>query len=191
MAQIQPDAFDLVVIGTGLEESLLAAYAATLQPYAARERCHIERFRNLQEFSACRAAAKCGKTVLQLDQAGHYGSAWSSLTLEQFLSWAKQQASSNSSAQSTQTCKQDFAADTAEEARTQSLLHVDVPNDQALMYSNLELYQQPVDLGLSREFSLDLAGKAGDPLLLLAQALHYPLSAEPDSSHSVGGILCV
>ena len=34
----------------------------------------------------CRAAAKAGKSVLQLDPAGHYGGAWAALTLHEFLS---------------------------------------------------------------------------------------------------------
>ena len=38
MAQIQPEAFDLVVIGTGLEESLIAAYAFSPQLHAPMRR---------------------------------------------------------------------------------------------------------------------------------------------------------
>ena len=135
--------------------------------------------------------------MLQLDQAGHYGSAWGSLTLEQFLSWAKQQAEATSSAESTQSpCRQEFVAHTAEATKIQSLLQVGIPDDQAMMYSNFELYQQPVDLGSSREFSLDLAGKAGDPICfwlihLRSQEQGLVLLAESDSSQSVGVILCI
>ncbi|GAB4822847.1 hypothetical protein N2152v2_009893 [Parachlorella kessleri] len=53
---IEPSEFDLVVLGTELVESLVAA-----------------------------AAAKAGKSVLQLDAAGTYGGNWTSLSLQDFL----------------------------------------------------------------------------------------------------------
>lgn len=55
-APIEPSAFDLVVIGTGLTESLVAA-----------------------------AAAKAGRSVLQIDPADHYGGAWASHHLDELL----------------------------------------------------------------------------------------------------------
>ena len=42
----------------------------------------------------------------------------------------------------------------------QDLLHISVLPGQESVYSNLQLCQQSVDLGSSRDFSLDLAGKA-------------------------------
>ncbi|KAL4446312.1 hypothetical protein ABPG77_003119 [Micractinium sp. CCAP 211/92] len=51
---IEPSDFDLVVIGTGLTESIVAA-----------------------------AAAKAGHSVLQLDPSDHYGGAWASLPLDE------------------------------------------------------------------------------------------------------------
>jgi len=105
----------------------------------------------------CRAAAKSGKTVLHLDQAENYGSAWSSLTLDQFLAWTERQAGCESlSPAEQQAAPQDTAASNA-----QDLVHVPVPHQQAALYSNVQLHRQHVELGSSREFSLDLAGKAG------------------------------
>ncbi|KAK9820564.1 hypothetical protein WJX72_011702 [[Myrmecia] bisecta] len=73
MGEIQPTEFDLIVVGTGFQEALIAG-----------------------------CAAKAGKTVLHLDQADYYGSHWASLSLDQFLQWAAQ-ASSNSREQATVT----------------------------------------------------------------------------------------
>ncbi|KAK9909013.1 hypothetical protein WJX75_006040 [Coccomyxa subellipsoidea] len=62
--EITPDEYDLIVIGTGLQESLIAS-----------------------------AAAKQGKTVLHLDPANYYGSLWTSFQLDQFLDWCKSHGS--------------------------------------------------------------------------------------------------
>ena len=112
--------------------------------------------------SAHRGAAKCGKTVLHLDQAGHYGSAWSSLTLDDFLSWARQKAECTAHGEDNQSpSKQAAAADVSEAVEAQDLLHINVGHGQSSVYSNFQLSQQSIDLGSSRGFSLDLAGKAG------------------------------
>ncbi|BDA41276.1 Rab proteins geranylgeranyltransferase component A 2 [Coccomyxa sp. Obi] len=58
--EISPAEFDLIVIGTGLQESLIAA-----------------------------AAAKREKSVLHLDPAGYYGSHWTSFQLDQYLDWTR------------------------------------------------------------------------------------------------------
>ncbi|GAQ88243.1 rab GDP dissociation inhibito [Klebsormidium nitens] len=59
-ADIDPSSFDLVVVGTGLPESIIAG-----------------------------AAAQAGKTVLHLDPADNYGSHWATLQLDTFVEWAK------------------------------------------------------------------------------------------------------
>ncbi|KAL0034245.1 hypothetical protein WJX77_005229 [Trebouxia sp. C0004] len=131
MTSIQPESFDLVVIGTGLEESLIAA-----------------------------SASRSGKTVLHLDQADSYGSAWSSLNMDQFLVWEDQTSSSTAMPPvRQQTGLQESASTTAADAAGADLLRVPVTHEQAQIYSNTQLHQQPVELGSSREFSLDLAGK--------------------------------
>lgn len=59
-AEIEPSNFDLVVVGTGLPETILAG-----------------------------AAAQAGKSVLHLDPAESYGSQWATLQLDSFVDWAK------------------------------------------------------------------------------------------------------
>lgn len=108
---------------------------------------------------AHRGAAKSGKTVLHLDQAGQYGSAWSSLTLDDFLTWARQQEELTG-LENTQLPDKEG---TAEAIDAQDFLHIKFGLAEESLYSNIRLYQQPIDLGSSRHFSLDLAGKAGCP----------------------------
>jgi len=57
---IEPTEFDLIALGTGLPESILAG-----------------------------AAAKAGKSVLHLDGAEQYGSHWAGLSLDAFLKWVE------------------------------------------------------------------------------------------------------
>lgn len=110
----------------------------------------------------CRSAARSGKTVLHLDQADSYGSAWSSLNMDQFLVWANQTSSFTAmSPVRQQTGLQESATTIAADAAGADLLQVPMTHEQAQTYSNTQLHQQPVGLGSSREFSLDLAGKAG------------------------------
>ena len=117
---------------------------------------------------AHRGAARCGKTVLHLDQAGHYGSAWSSLTLDEFLIWSRQQTEDAALDESSLSPRnQDSAAETSEQVEVTNMLRVDVGPGRRSVYSNLQLYQQSIDLGSSRSFSLDLAGKAWCSLLAL------------------------
>lgn len=59
-ADIDPTSFDLVVVGTGLPESIIAG-----------------------------AAAQAGKSVLHLDPADNYGAHWTTLQLDTFVEWAK------------------------------------------------------------------------------------------------------
>jgi len=58
-----PDAFDVIVVGTGLEESMVAA-----------------------------AASRVGHTVLHLDPNNYYGRDWAAFTLEGIQSWMDQQS---------------------------------------------------------------------------------------------------
>jgi len=110
----------------------------------------------------CRSAARSGKTVLHLDQADSYGSAWSSLNMDQFLVWADRTSSSTAMPPlRQQTGLQESASTTAADAVDADFLQVPMTHEQAQTYSNTQLHQQPVGLGSSREFSLDLAGKAG------------------------------
>lgn len=57
-----PEQFDLIVVGTGLPETVLAA-----------------------------AASRAGKSVLQIDRNGYYGDEWASLSLEMVDEWAAKQ----------------------------------------------------------------------------------------------------
>lgn len=58
-----------------------------------------------------------------------------------------------------QTGLQESANTTAADAAGADLLQVPMTHEQAQTYSNTQLHQQPVGMGASREFSLDLAGK--------------------------------
>ena len=109
----------------------------------------------------CRAAAKSGKTVLHIDQAASYGSAWSSLTLDQFLGWAHQVSDFMAMpSAAAQAGAQGSGNSAAADACASEFLHVPVNHAQDQTYSNMQLHQRPVELGPSREFSLDLASKA-------------------------------
>lgn len=64
MGDSLPDTFDLVVVGTGLVESMVAA-----------------------------AAARLGHTVLHIDTAGYYGGQWAAFTWDGLQTWLKSQRS--------------------------------------------------------------------------------------------------
>lgn len=82
--------------------------------------------------------------------------------MDQFLGWADQTSSTTAmSPVLQQTGLQESATTTAADAAGADLLQVPMTHEQAQTYSNTQLHQQPVGLGSSREFSLDLAGKAG------------------------------
>ena len=108
-------------------------------------------------YLTCRTAAKSGKSVLHLDQAKSYGAAWSSLTLEEFLAWAQHPwALPGESSEVVNAAARHNA-----EQKLHGALHVPAQDGQSQLYSNVELYQQQGDLGPSREYSIDLASKAG------------------------------
>lgn len=88
--------------------------------------------------------------------------------MDQFLVWADQTSSSTATPPVQEpTGLQESANITAADAAGADLLRVPVTHEQAQTYSNTQLHQQPVALGSSREFSLDLAGKAGTCCLQL------------------------
>ena len=60
-----PESFDVIVVGTGLVESVLAA-----------------------------AAARQGHSVLHLDTAKYYGADWAAFTWEGLQAWVREAASS-------------------------------------------------------------------------------------------------
>jgi len=62
MGEALPEKFDLVVVGTGLVESMVAA-----------------------------AAARLGHTVLHLDTASYYGGQWASFTWDGLQAWIREQ----------------------------------------------------------------------------------------------------
>lgn len=74
-----PDQFDVLVLGTGLTESIVAA-----------------------------AASRSGKTVLHLDPNDYYGSEWTSLTYRQVESWVKSESASSTSLFSNIECIPQF-----------------------------------------------------------------------------------
>ena len=68
MGDSLPEKFDLVVVGTGLVESMVAA-----------------------------AAARLGHSVLHLDTASYYGGQWASFTWDGLQTWVKEQAGEGNS----------------------------------------------------------------------------------------------
>ena len=75
MGDSLPEKFDLVVVGTGLVESMVAA-----------------------------AAARLGHSVLHLDTASYYGGQWASFTWDGLQTWVKEQAcEGNSNVKDVQT----------------------------------------------------------------------------------------
>ncbi|CAL8462001.1 g1532 [Coccomyxa elongata] len=124
---ISPAEFDLIVIGTGLQESLIAA-----------------------------AASKREKSVLHLDPAGYYGSQWTSFQLDQFLDWSKSHGCDTSEAsdngigsQQTSTLK-----NTAEE---ESFLEVPISNDPGTYTNVEVQRAEGAELGPSKEYNIDVA----------------------------------
>ncbi len=88
--------------------------------------------------------------------------------MDQFLVWADQTSSSTAMPPvRQQTGLQESASTTAADAVDADFLQVPMIHEQAQTYSNTQLHRQPVGLGSSREFSLDLAGKAGTCRLLV------------------------
>lgn len=72
-----PTHFNVVVLGTGLTESILAAYAPTSRSN-----------RVLSSQSPLSALSKSGYSVLQLDSNAYYGSSWASLSLTELTAWS-------------------------------------------------------------------------------------------------------
>lgn len=103
----------------------------------------------------CSAAAKAGRAVLHLDPSSHYGSAWSTFTMEQFLDWAQRE--SQPTQQQTTSEPHSFpqcAHDTTSNSQTSP------HSGTAGLYSNFQIHQQQADLGSSRQYNIDLAAKA-------------------------------
>ena len=118
----------------------------------------------LTKYWTCRTAAKSGKSVLHIDQAKNYGAAWSSLTLDEILAWSQQHSTSSGTSADLPPAALQPTAD----QQLQHALHISAQDGQSQLYSNVELYQQHENLGPSREYSIDLAGKAGTAAALIA-----------------------
>lgn len=72
--------FDVIVLGTSLRESILAAYGSpTLQARSLYSNSCI-----------CSAIAKSGRSVLHVDENAYYGGSQATLNLKELVSWAKQ-----------------------------------------------------------------------------------------------------
>ncbi|KAL2635611.1 hypothetical protein R1flu_007090 [Riccia fluitans] len=164
---IEPNSFDLIVLGTGFPESILAA-----------------------------AAANAGCSVLHLDHQDFYGAHWTSLTLPQFRTWAaaggsfdpppaspKEQdsgvsitssgsvlesagdlkSSDKSSAdsfvdQSNGKVNEEISNPSAQDPREIGLETIEVKYDNDL-YSDVQLREvEGADLGALRFYNLDLSG---------------------------------
>ncbi|KAL3683728.1 hypothetical protein R1sor_001750 [Riccia sorocarpa] len=154
---IEPNSVDLIVLGTGFPESILAA-----------------------------AAANAGRSVLHLDHHDFYGAHWTSLTLPQFRTWAasggrfdlpplnpkEQDTDAAGDSQSSDKASPDSSVNQADgkddkEAHNSSVqdpkevggleaLEVEYEND---LYSDVQLKEvEGVDLGAARFYNLDLSG---------------------------------
>jgi len=69
--------YDVVVLGTGVIETLLARFVCVYSPYL------LEFFFNLS------ALSYAGKKVLHLDREPRYGGDWSSLNFKDFHDWVQ------------------------------------------------------------------------------------------------------
>eukprot|EP01018_Ginkgo_biloba_P039076 Gb_39257 [translate_table: standard] len=151
---IEPSSFDVIVIGTGLQESILAAAAAT-----------------------------AGHTVLHLDPCPFYGFHWTSLSLDEFTLWATSGGRlpipnpTNSSIANEINGTGTAAFVKGPEGEDLEL----EPLTDRTLYSDFEICNTSSDsLGPSRAFNLDIAGPrlafCGGPLvdlLLKAGASNY------------------
>ena len=77
----EPTHFNVLVAGTGLQESILAA-SVRLSPLP------LSRLTQLTLFTSTSALAKAGYSVLQLDSAPYYGTEHASLSLSELHDWA-------------------------------------------------------------------------------------------------------
>lgn len=75
-----PDQFDVLVVGTGLTESIVAA-----------------------------ASSRAGKAVLHLDSQSYYGSEWTSLNFRQVDTWIKTETDNSKSLFSNIDCMELFS----------------------------------------------------------------------------------
>eukprot|EP00898_Chlorokybus_atmophyticus_P002211 jgi/Chlat1/2991/Chrsp2S04714 len=166
-ALIEPERFDVIVLGTGLSESMLAG-----------------------------AAAKAGKSVLHLDHAESYGSAWGAMPLEAFQHWVSEggkgvapsgarapllaalsaTGEGHENGNPSQSLDEAMATAAAVDVAGLAAVPVGVGED---IYTNFEVWQPPVqpststsplpmngasqphahpNLGPSRAYSIDLAG---------------------------------
>ncbi|PRW45613.1 rab s geranylgeranyltransferase component A 2 [Chlorella sorokiniana] len=158
-ALIEPSEFDLVVIGTGLPESIVAA-----------------------------AAAKAGRSVLQLDPCAHYGGAWASLRLNE-LETLLQPAGDTAAAAAAEANGSGLVADGAASSSGSSDAGADAAERQAEAaaaaaaagIAGAEVWRRPgAELGAVQQYSLDLAPKvmygAGPTIhLLLGSGAHHYL----------------
>lgn len=77
-----PEHWDIAILGTGLSESILAAYVLLFQTLT-----------NLTPLGFNhRALAKAGKKVLHLDENDYYGGDSASLTLLELITWADERS---------------------------------------------------------------------------------------------------
>uniref|UniRef100_A0A061R5K8 Rab proteins geranylgeranyltransferase component a 1-like n=1 Tax=Tetraselmis sp. GSL018 TaxID=582737 RepID=A0A061R5K8_9CHLO len=124
--EIEPKEFDLIVLGTGLQESIIAG-----------------------------AAARAGKSVLQLDANEFYGSDWASYNLEGFLKWAECQHEKTSEVHGTAT-----ATCSARDRQQGELQSRSDGNSHITLHTHVELFCWDTSVAsASREYSVDLAPK--------------------------------
>jgi len=93
MGESLPEKFDLVVVGTGLVESMVAA-----------------------------AAARLGHTVLHLDTASYYGGQWASFTWDGLQAWIREQKGEAGGVSGKEETKSEWGREVEEEKEKLELL---------------------------------------------------------------------
>eukprot|EP00951_Prasinocladus_malaysianus_P000931 scaffold6452_cov30-Prasinocladus_malaysianus.AAC.2 len=136
----------------------------------------------------CRAAAKAGKSVLQLDSEDQYGSHWASLNLEGFLRWSDAENERATAEQPTPPDSQgnaDTGMPAAEERKSGSLQARD-----CAMYKDIELLCGDLSvMDRAREYSVDLAPKVHTACMAFRTALRAPCeSLQISVTHSIKSI---
>ncbi|XP_037677952.1 rab proteins geranylgeranyltransferase component A 2 [Choloepus didactylus] len=135
MADNLPTEFDVVIVGTGLPESILAA-----------------------------ACSRSGQRVLHVDSRGYYGGNWASFSFSGLLSWLKDYQENSDDGEETAAAWQDLIHET-EEAVTLRKKDATIQHIEVFCYASQDLDDNVEEIGaLQKNPSSVASSTLGEPL---------------------------